>query len=194
MTKLFIWVGHPRETSLSHGLADAYAHAAEAEGAEIRRMNVHEMAFDLDSFGGYGAHGDLAPDLKAWQDAISWCDHMLWVYPYWWGGMPAKMKAVLDLAMLPGFGFKYRDKGVMWDKLLGGRTGDVIITSDTPPLYDTLFYNKPGRRVVSNQVFKFTGIKPSKVVQIGTVKTASETKIKGWLEMAGKMGAEAGRR
>ena len=51
--KIFIWVGHPNETSLSHGLADAYQRGAEAAGAEVRRMNLHDMAFDLDLTYGY---------------------------------------------------------------------------------------------------------------------------------------------
>ncbi|MEO1101182.1 MAG: NAD(P)H-dependent oxidoreductase [Pseudomonadota bacterium] len=189
--RIFIWVGHPRADSLSHGLADAYQRGAKSRGAEIRRMHVGEMTFDLDEFGGYKVKRDLEPDLKAWQEAITWSQRMVWVYPYWWGAMPAKMKAVVDRALLPGFGFLYRKDSVMWDKLLGGHVGDGIITSDTPPWYDTLLYSKPGRRVLKNQIYKFTGIKPGKIVQIGTIKTANEDKIKAWLEMAHQMGVDA---
>ena len=189
--KIFIWVGHPRETSLSHGLADAYQKAAEAKGAEIRRINLRDMQFDMHDFGGYSSKHVLEPDLVAWQEAVTWCDHTFWVYPYWWAGMPAKMKSVLDRAMLPGFGFAYREKGSLWNKLLTGRTGDAIITSDTPPIFDTLIYRKPGRRAIKNQVFSFTGIKPRKIKQIGAIKPASEKKIQGWIEMAGNLGASA---
>ena len=44
-----------------------------------------EMAFDT-SFDGYGEDAlPLEPDLLAWQDGISWADHILIVHPYWWG-------------------------------------------------------------------------------------------------------------
>ena len=46
--KIFVWVGHPRENSLSHGLADAYIRGAQSQGAEVRRMNLHDMQFDPD--------------------------------------------------------------------------------------------------------------------------------------------------
>ncbi|MEO0712587.1 MAG: NAD(P)H-dependent oxidoreductase [Pseudomonadota bacterium] len=193
--KIFIWNGHPRAQSLCSGLADAYQRGAEGEGAVVRRMDVAEMTVSLEGFEGYtGKRQPLGDDLRAWQEALEWCEHTVWLHPYWWGGMPAKMKAVVDQAMLPGFGFKYRDKGALWDKLLTGRTGDVIITSDTPPWFDTLVYGRSGRKVLKNQVMGFVGIKSAKIVQMGAVKGAKEAKIRRWLQQANRMGQEAGRR
>jgi putative NADPH-quinone reductase len=99
---------------------------------------------------------------------------------------------VLDRALTSGFGFKYHKRGMGWDKLLTGRTADAILTSDTPPWYDTLVYRKPGRRVLRNQVLKFCGIKPRKIVQFGTIKTANEAKRARWIERARDMGRSAG--
>ena len=190
--KIFIWIAHPASDSLCKGLADAYQQAANQQGAEIRIMNLADMTFDMDDFAGYnGKMSALEPDLVAWQENISWADHLLFVHPYWWGAMPAKAKAVLDRALTPGFGFKYHDKGMGWDKLLKGKTADVMITSDTPPIIDMLIYRKPGRRVIKNQVLGFCGIKVKNVKQFGSVKLASANKISGWLKHAGKMGAKA---
>ena len=78
-----------------------------------------------------------------------------------------------------------------WDKLLTGKSADAIVTSDTPTLIDTLLYRKPARRVMKNQVLEFCGIKTNKVVQFGSVKTASDRKISGWIGKAERMGASA---
>ena len=86
----------------------------------------------------------------------------------------------------PGFAFKYHRKGVSWDRLLSGKTADVIVTSDTPPLLDTLLYLKAGRRVLKKQVLGFCGIKTKRIVQFGSVKLASPAKIQGWLRKAGR--------
>lgn len=193
--RVFVWAAHPRAGSLSEGLAEAYAGGAQQAGAEVRMLKLSDMAFDTSGFAGYGhANAPLEPDLQRWQEAITWCDHMLWVHPYWWGAMPAQAKAVLDRALVPGFGFKYRAQGLMWDKLLSGRTADVIITSDTPPLWDRLVFGLPGRRVLKNQVLGFCGIRCRSVVQWGPVKTASPQKVAGWLDKARAMGAAAARR
>lgn len=194
MRRIFVWNAHPRAASLSGGLADAYAEGAAAAGATVERLALAEMAFDADAFAGYGAAmPPLEPDLVRWQDGIRAADHIAFFYPYWWGGMPGRAKAVLDRALLPGFGFKYRERGLLWDKLLTGRTGDAVITSDTPPLYDWLVYGRPGRRVVRNQVLGFCGVKPRRIVQLGPVKTAPPARIAAWLDRMRKLGAEAAR-
>ncbi len=189
--RIFIWAAHPKAGSLCEGVADAYQAGAEARGVEVRRINLSAMSFALD-FDGYGENAlPLEPDLLAWQGALAWADHVLIVHPYWWGAMPTKAKAVLDRALTPGFGFKYHSKGMGWDKLLKGRSADVIITSDTPPLIDSLIYRKPARRVMKNQVLEFCGIETKKIVQFGSVKLASQKKIKSWIARARQMGARA---
>jgi len=190
--KVFVWVAHPRADSFCVALADAYQEGATGSGATIRRMDLNAMRFDP-HFEGYGPETPaLEPDLLAWQENIAWADHLLIVHPYWWGAMPARAKAVLDRALTSGFGFRYHKGSVLWDKLLTGRTADAILTSDSPPWYDTLVYRKPGRRVLRNQVLKFCGITPRKIVQFGTIKTASEAKRARWIERARDMGRSAG--
>lgn len=192
MTKrVFIWVGHPRSGSLCEGIANAYQAGVESRGGTVRRMNLSDMSFEP-MFDGYGADTrSLEPDLKAWRDNVAWADHLLIVHPYWWGAMPTKAKAVLDRALSPGFAFKYRERGMAWDKLLTGKTADAIITSDTPPIIDTLVYGRPGRRVIKDLVLGFCGVKTKNVMQFGSVKTAKPAKIAAWIGKAEKLGIRA---
>ena len=189
--RIFIWVAHPRANSLCGSIADAYKAGALETGAELRRMDLAEMSFDT-AFEGYGEDAlPLEPDLLAWQENIAWADHILIVHPYWWGAMPTRAKAVLDRALTPGFGFRYHTGKVAWDKLLKCRTADAIITSDTPPLLDTLLYRRPARRVIRNQVLGFCGIRAKRIIQFGSVKLASPEKIAGWLRRSQRMGVLA---
>lgn len=192
--KLFIWVGHPSEDSLSHGMADAYTRGAESEGAEIRRMNLHDMDFDPDLTDAYRQRKDHEACLEEWRENILWCNHTCWAYPQWWGGMPAKMKGVLDRAFLPGFAMNYHEDDPWWDKLLKGRSGDILLTSDSPAWFDGLMYGRPAVKQVKKMVLEFSGIKPVRALQVGTVKGAKQAKIDSWLRKAYNMGADAGRR
>ena len=189
--KIFIWVAHPKASSLNGALADAYQKGAEAQGAEVRRMNLADMRFDPHYEGFGGEQPALEPDLLTWQENVAWADHILIVHPYWWGAMPTLAKAVLDRALTSGFAYKYHGRGMGWDKLLSGRTADAFITSDTPPLLDTVLYLKAGRRVLGKQVLEFCGIKPKKLLQFGSVKLASAEKINGWLRRAETLGRAA---
>lgn len=189
--KVFIWSAHPRAGSLSDGLADAYAAGAKGARAEVRVQKLSDMEFGTDFPGYTKPMSPLEPNLKTWQDNIAWADHLFFVHPYWWGAMPAKAKAVLDRALLSGFGFKYHGEGLGWDKLLTGKTADAMITSDTPPLIDTFIYRKPARRVLKTQVLGFCGVKVRKLVQIGPVKTSKPAKIDSWIARAEHMGVNA---
>ena len=188
---IFIWVAHPRAKSLCTGIADAYQEGVENAGANIRRMDLCDMSFESLSEGYTDNIPPLEPDLLTWQENIAWADHIMIVHPYWWAAMPARAKAVLDRALAPGFAFKYHKKGVGWDKLLLGKTADSFITSDTPPLLDTLIYRKPARRVIKNQVLGFCGIKTKHVIQFGSVKLAPPEKIQSWLNKVRHLGEKA---
>lgn len=189
--KIFIWVAHPKLSSLCSALADAYEEGARNNGAQVRRMDLSEMEFSPD-FTGYGPNAaPLEPDLLSWQENVAWADHIVILHPYWWGAMPTRAKAVLDRALTPGFAFKYHARGVKWDRLLTGRTADAIITSDTPPWLDTLLYLKPARRVLKKQVLGFCGIKSRYVRQFGSVKLATPAKITSWITKARVMGQSA---
>lgn len=194
MTKqIFIWVANPKKDSLCSSLADAYQLGAENQGAEVRRINLSDMSFNLNSYDGDENTEPMEADLLTWQKCMNWADHILIIHPYWWGAMPAKAKAVLDRALSSGFAYKYLAKGVAWDKLLLGKTADIIITSDTPPLIDTFIYKKPGRHVLKNQVLGFCGIKTKHTVQFGSVKMASPKKVGAWINKARLLGVKAAR-
>ncbi len=185
--KVFVWVAHPRDTSLCGALAERYIAGARAAGAQVRRMDLSAMQFEA----GAPEDAPLEADLEQWQRNVEWCDHLLVVHPYWWAAMPARAKAVLDRCLTSGFAYKYRARGVKWDQLLQGRSADGIITSDTPPWLDTLLYFQPGRRVLRNGVLGFCGFDIGKVVQFGSVKLADEGKIARWLGRAEQMGRKA---
>ncbi|WP_084392680.1 MULTISPECIES: NAD(P)H-dependent oxidoreductase [Henriciella] len=191
--RIFIWVGHPRSTSLSKGMADAYQAAAEATGAEVRRIDLDDMHFDPDLEEGYHARKTLEPCLEQWREHTLWANHLVWAYPQWWGGMPAKMKGVIDRSFLPGFAMRYHEKGPWWDRLLAGRSADIIMTSDAPVLWDSLSYRRAAKHQVERTVLNFAGIKPFRTFQFGPVKTASQSQVDKWLARVTQRGTRMAR-
>lgn len=192
--RIFLFVGHPRAESLSGLLADAYQRGAEAAGAEVRRQNLSQMAFDPDLTHGYAQRKLLEPDLKAFRENTSWAGHLAWIHPLWWGGMPAKMQGAIDRAFLPGFAFNYHDDDPWWDRLLKGRTADVIVTADTPGFYIRWVYGNPHRKRIAKQILGFCGVKLANYAYLAPAKTADASRIENWQERAATLGAKAARR
>lgn len=158
-------LAHPRRDSLCGALFDAYAAGARQAGADCRALILSEMRFDLTV---HTVSPELQPlelDLVRAQHDIAWAEHLVFIYPTWWGTFPALLKGFLDRVMTPGFAFQHvtHDK---WDKLLAGRTADLITTIDTPPLIYRLVYRAPGRQALARATLGYCGLR---TVRIDTV-------------------------
>eukprot|EP01042_Synura_sphagnicola_P007717 gene7717-9883_t len=140
-------------------MARAYADGAQQAGAKVRFLDVGQLAFNP-LFQGYGAVQPLEPDLLAAQADISWAHHLVWVYPIWWGAMPALLKGFIDRVLLPGYAFKYRKGSSLWDKLLTGRSAELLVTMDSPPWYFRWVTRMPGHQQMKKAILEFCGIRP----------------------------------
>lgn len=190
MTKVLLIQGSPKAGSLCEALGEAYARGAEAGGGTVRRVVVRDLAFNPYLGGGYERSRALEPDLEAAQASIKWAEHLVWVYPIWWGFMPAMLKGFVDRTLLPGFAFKYREGSALWDKFLTGRSGRLIVTMDAPPLYNRIAYRNGGPHLMRKAILGFCGVKPVRVTSIGSVKMSGAVKRAKWLARVERLGAK----
>ncbi|MEJ5091213.1 flavodoxin family protein [Sphingobacterium faecium] len=188
MKKIVIINGHPNGDSFNFALVKAYIDGAKQSGAEIRAITIANLDFNPNLQFGYSKRMDLEPDLlEAWE-MILWADHLVWVHPVWWGGLPAITKGFIDRLFLPGMAFKYRPNSVFWDRLLKGKTAHIITTMDQPGWYYHLIYGRPSVNQLKKSTLQFCGVSPVKVTYIGIVKTSDEKLRKTWIEKVTKLG------
>ena len=103
---------------------------ARRAGAEVREaLRLGELRFDPNVRSFDPLVQPVEKDLLQARRLISWADHIVFVYPTWWGTMPALLKGFLDRVLAPDFAFAETDRGVA--PLLGGRSA-VLTTMDTP--------------------------------------------------------------
>lgn len=188
MKKIAIINGHPNKDSFNFGIVDAYKSGAMESGAEIKEITIANLNFDPNLRFGYQKRMELEPDLvKAWE-IIQWADHLVWVHPVWWGGLPSITKGFIDRLFLPGFAYQYRKNSVWWDKLLKGKTAHIITTLDQPGWYYRLMYGRPSVNQLKKSTLEFCGVKPVKVTYIGTVRNSKDEQRRKWLEKAKALG------
>lgn len=186
--KILIINGHPNKESLCFALANAYKEGAIRAGAAVKELVIADLRFNPNLQYGYRKRIEWEPDLVAAWESIQWADHLVWVHPVWWGGLPAITKGFIDRVFLPGYAFQYREGSVWWDKLLKGKTAHIITTLDQPGIYYRLAFGRPSVNQLRRSVLQFCGIKPVKVSYIGIVKTATEEKLSQWLNAVRGMG------
>lgn len=188
MKKILIINGHPNKESFNFGLVAAYKKGALQAGAQIKEIVIAELNFNPNLQFGYQKRTELEPDLiEAWEK-IKWADHMVWVHPVWWGGLPAITKGFIDRLFLPGFVFQYRENSMFWDKLLKGKTAHIITTLDQPGWYYRFVYGRPSVNQLKRSTLAFCGVKPVKVTYIGIIKDSTDAARKKWLEKVEKLG------
>ena len=188
--KVLIVLGHPNKDSLSSRIAATYREGAEKGGAEVKEIIVKDLNFNPILFLGYKRKEKLEDDIITSQGTIAWADHLVFIYPNWWGTYPALFKGFIDKVLWPGFAFQYKQNSSGIDRLLTGKSARVIVTMDTPLWYYNLIQGRPGHRAIKGATLKFCGISPVKFFTLTPVRNANEKTINKWLSKVFKLGLE----
>jgi len=181
--------GHPDKESFNWALAAAYKKGALKKGAEVQEIHIVDLDFNVNLAFGYRKRTELEPDLRRAQEQITWADHLVWVYPVWWGSVPALMKGFLDRVLLPGFAFKKREGSVWWDKYLTGKTSRIICTMDQPSWYYRWFNGRPSHVAMKRLTMNFIGIKKVRITAIGPLRLSKPKFRENWLKKVEALGA-----
>lgn len=184
---------HPTPESYNAALCASYIDGARASGATVQLLEIGKLHFNPSLQFGFSQRVELEPDLVKAQELIQWADHLVWVHPVWWGGLPAVTKGFIDRVFLPGFAFKYRKNSVWWDRLLKGKTARIITTADEPYLYYLLVPRRPGINQLKRAVLHFCGVKPVKITFIGSMRMSDENYRKKHLNRVAAIGRKEGR-
>lgn len=82
--------------------------------------------------------------IQAALELVAWAAHLVFVFPTWWGTMPALLKGFLDRVVMPGFAFEEREDDPGFTALLTGKSVHLPTTMDTPPWVYRWIYRSPG--------------------------------------------------
>lgn len=127
--------GHPDKESFNNALSESYYNGAKLSTTQVEVINLRDLEFNPNLQYGYRYRTELEPDLEVAIEKIKNANHLVWVFPIWWGGMPAILKGFIDRTFLPGITFEIEEGKLRPNKLLKGKTLRLIITSDSPRWY-----------------------------------------------------------
>ena len=181
--RVLIVVGHPRSDSLSQALADAFREGARRAGVEVQQLALAGLEFDPNVRTREFAEQIVEDDIRRAQALIAWADHLVFVYPTWWGTMPALLKGFLDRVLAPGFAFKETaNPGHV--PLLAGKSAELLTTMDTPRWVWRWIYGAPGDRAMARAILGFCGIEVTQIARFGPVRGSSIEHRRAWLAAA----------
>lgn len=188
MKKILIINGHPDKKSYNFALAASYKKGAVKSDAIIREIIIRDLHFNPNLQFGYRKRTELEPDLLDAQDKLKWADHIVLLYPVWWGSVPAIMKGFLDRILLPGFAFKKRENSLWWDKCLTGKSARIICTLDQPGWYYRWYYGRPSHHAIKKLTLHFIGVGKVRTTTIGPIRLSTNDFREKWLKKVERLG------
>lgn len=163
----------PSEERLCDALAERYARGARAAGHEVRIIRTADLDFDCIRTKQEFEDHPVPPPLAESQEAISWCDHLVIVFPLWLGDLPGHARCFWEQVMRPGFAMRYRGNGLP-ERLLKGKSARLIVTMGMPAAGYRLMFGAFGLRAFGRSVLRFAGIGPARSTLVGGADNARE--------------------
>jgi len=93
-------------------------------------------------------NGDIPVGLDRDVALVKSAEIIVFVYPTWWGGLPAQLKGWLERVMLPGTAFVFNENNKVRPGLRNIRRIHIASTFGSPWLY-VRFVNDNGRRILA---------------------------------------------
>ncbi len=125
--KKIIITAAPNKSSFTHAIANSIV----AKNSDVEIIDLYSDEYKLTFLDFQNKREmEITTWIKKIQDKIKESDEIIFVFPVWWGNMPAIMKNMFDSVFVSGFAFEYWAE---WKKdLLTNKKWSVIATCDAP--------------------------------------------------------------
>ena len=188
--RILILEGHPdpRPARFCHALAEAYAEGAAAAGHELRRVSVAALDVPLLTDKKEWETGDPPPPIRRLQDDIAWAGHLVVIFPLWLGGMPARLRGVLEQTFRPHFGSAAPAAGGLPGAPLRGKTARIVVTMGMPALIYRWYFGAHGLKSLERGILRLLGIGAIGESLIGRIDSGGDARRRRWLERMRALG------
>lgn len=192
--KSLIIIANPSKTSFAHAVADAYKQWAIEVGKEVEILDLYDtnQAFlsykDTASLKKWEINSD--PNRAVIQSMIKECDEMVYIFPVWWGSIPAILKNFFDTNFGAWFAFEFVQWSNKQKKLLIDKTAKVFTHCDAPAfVYQRSFvWGINIKNYISRLILWFCGVKLIDYKIFGKLRDSSKEKRNAHLEAVKKSG------
>ena len=158
------WQNEPHHRSLSAALLRAAIDGLADAG---RSVDVIDLAADgfspvmtADDLRAWRANGAIDPLVLDYQRRLGEAEHLVFIHPTWWMGMPAGTKGFLDRVLTRGFAFdEPRIGGALVNRLHGLRSVTVLTPMTTQGGVYRWWFGRPGHRILFRGTFGLIGIR-----------------------------------
>ena len=181
--KTLIITAAPNSKSFNFWIAQSVEKWAIAKWNEVETINLYDEQYSQ-SFLKFEDISDVSEDKvrDLIQEKMKNADEYVFIFPVWWGSVPAILKNFFDVNLSAGFAFKY---GKWWkiEKLLTWKTAKIYCTCDAPGfIYKIPFILWISiKSYLSKAILWFCGVKVTDFKLHSGTRKSTEEKRKAFL-------------
>lgn len=169
--RILIIQGHPDPAGghFCRALAEAYCAGAAEGGHEVRRIEVATLDFPLLRTKPDWEVNPPPDAIRAGQEAITWAQHLVLLYPLWMGAMPALLKGYIEQVFRPDFAMKKVAGPRTWKPGLKEKSARIVVTMGMPALVYRWYFGAHSLKSLERNILGFCGIGPIHESLVGMV-------------------------
>lgn len=175
MARIAVINGHPDASPerFCAGLTEAYGTAAQAAGHQVTGFAVgahtvpllkNEAEFEAPP----------PPEFEEAREAIRAADHLVLIFPLWFGTMPAALKAYLEQLGRDNFFIGPTEGPGFPAKKMRGKSARIIVTMGMPALAYRFIFGAHSVKALEGAILGLAGFKPVRHSLCGTVADAKQ--------------------
>lgn len=186
MSRIGVYLAHPRPGSFNHAVFDAVVRELSDRGCEVLAHDLCAEGFapalsadETDTVQAVGGTCDSRTALH--RAEVPTLDAMVFVHPNWWGMPPAVLVGWVQRVLVPGVAY---DLGTAEGEPVGLlRAGRALVlnTSDTPAEREVAEFGDPLERIWTACVLPYVGVPDVRRVVFRTVAGSSDETRASWL-------------
>ncbi|MGJ9382570.1 NAD(P)H-dependent oxidoreductase [Salipaludibacillus sp. CF4.18] len=174
---------HPSKDSFNGSILENVVATIKDKKAEVRVRNLAEQSFHphlsreeyKESYQRY-----YKTDVVKEQNFIKWADHIIFIFPVWWGGFPAIGKGFIDRVF--SFGFAYELEGENPIPKLVGKKASLLYTTGAPKEeFENSGMNEAMLRLIDQSILQFCGLSLDGSLHFGNVIQGTDLERKNML-------------
>lgn len=180
--KHLIIYAHPNPGSLSSYFKNTLTAHLQNNNHEVIVRDLYQLNFDctlsLEDMNGQ-RKGQVAADVAAEQEFITWADCISFVHPIWWTGMPAIMKGFIDRVFSYGFAYRY-DQGIQKGLLTGKQAFIINTHGKSHEEYAAIGMDKALSLTSDKGIYTYCGLEIKKHFFFDKADRAAKEDVEKW--------------
>ena len=182
--KATVLLAHPYRRSFNHAIYERINESLKGAGVPSFSHDLYAEGFDpVLTVGELGKEPTDDTLVRRYAEELMESDLLFFVHPNWWGQPPAILKGYIDRVIRPPYAYDMNDDdpGGLPIEKLGGKTGVVYNTSNTPPEREEEYFGDPLERIWKRCVFGFCGVSEYHRRMFRIVSESTEVQRRSWL-------------